>query len=194
MIWPEAGSERADRGFVLGIAGSPRKGGNSTILLEAVLDILADEFRAEQVCLADLDIQPCDGCHRCEESGLCRLEDDMPDLCGNLLKADAIILASPAYMGGLASRMHAFMERTWPLRKTGMAGKLGSYIVVGRRRPGMATGIMEGYFTRMQMITLPGVLGCAFERGGIGRDEESFIQTQQLADQFRRQLRLRGRR
>ena len=189
MVESKADVKDDDRGMVLGIAGSPRRAGNSATLLESVLGNLADEFRTEQVHLTDIEIQPCQGCHRCEGSGICWLEDEMVEFWQKLIRADALILASPAYMGGLASRMHAFMERTWPLRKGRLAGKLGSYVIVGRRRPGMATGIMEEYFTRMKMTKLPGVLGYAFEPGEIAEDEESYTQVQRLADQCRRQLR-----
>ena len=40
----------------------------------------------------------------------------MSMLYSKVREADAVLLASPAYMGGLASRMQVFMERTWPLR------------------------------------------------------------------------------
>jgi len=176
--------------LILGIAGSARKQGNSATLLAEVLDELQGEFRAELVFLTDLNIQPCDGCHYCETQGSCRIEDDMSKLYEKLLDADAVLLASPAYMGGLASRMQAFMERTWPLRKGAMAGKVGSYIVTGRRRIGMATGIMEEYFTRLGMTKLPGLLGYAFEPGQIKGDQEAMTQVGRLAADCRNHLNL----
>jgi len=179
---------RRDQRRVLGIAGSPRKHGNSAILLAKVLDELGGECRTETVFLVDCDIRPCEGCHYCESHGSCRIRDDMSDLHRRLLGADAVLLAAPAYMGGLASRMQAFMERTWPLRKGQMVGKVGSYVVAGRRRPGMATGVMEAYFTRLGMTKLPGVLGFAFEPGGITQDQEAVDQTRRLARDVRNHL------
>jgi len=181
---------KPDAGLILGIAGSARKQGNSAMLLARVLEKLEDEFRTELVFLADLNIRPCDGCHYCETRDSCRIEDDMSRLYPQLLEAEAILLASPAYMGGLASRMQAFMERTWPLRKGQLAGKVGSYIVAGRRRIGMATGVMEEYFTRLGMTKLPGVLGLAFDIGQIERDQEAFSHAERLATDCRNHLRL----
>ncbi len=178
----------SDAGVVLGIAGSARERGNSATLLTQVLDELRGEFRTELIFLADLDIQPCDGCHHCETKGSCRIEDDMSRLYPKLLDADAVLLASPAYMGGLASRMQAFMERTWPIRKGQMAGKVGSYIVVGRRRIGMATGVMEEYFTRLGMTKLPGILGFAFKPGQITGDQEAMNQARKLGADVRNYL------
>jgi multimeric flavodoxin WrbA len=176
--------------LILGIAASARKQGNSATLLTGVLNELREEFPTELVFLADLDIQPCQGCHYCEAESSCRIEDDMSRLYQKLLSADAVLLASPAYMGGLASRMQAFMERTWPLRKGAMAGKVGSYIVTGRRRIGMATGVMEAYFTRLGMTKLPGVLGYAFEPGRIRQDPEAMAQVTRLATDCRNHLKL----
>lgn len=187
---PKGGEVRAESGaaVVLGIAGSARKRGNSATLLTHVLDELPGKFRTELVFLADLNIQPCDGCHYCEKQSSCRIEDDMSRLYPKLLDADAVLLASPAYMGSLASRMHAFMERTWLLRKGQMAGKVGSYILAGRRRIGMATGVMEEYFTRLGMMKLPGVLGFAFEAGTIAEDQEAIAQARKLAAGVRKHL------
>ena len=181
---------KPDRSLVLGIAGSARKQGNSSALLVRVLDRLRGEFRVELVSLADLDIRPCDGCQYCETKGACRIQDEMLKLYPKLLEAGAVLLASPAYMGGIASRMQAFMERTWLLRKGRMAGKVGSYIVTGRKRIGMATGIMEEYFTRLGMAKLPGVLGLAFEAGQISEDQEAMDQADRLAADVRNHLRL----
>jgi len=176
--------------LVLGIAGSARKQGNSATLLTEVLNELHADFRTEIVFLADCRIQPCEGCHYCEVHGSCRIDDDMPRLWRKLLSAEAVVLAAPAYMGGLTSRMQAFMERTWPLRKGQMAGKIGSYVVVGRRRIGMATGVMEEYFTRLGMVKLPSVLGYAFGPGQIAQDQEAMSQTRRLAADIRKQLSL----
>ena len=172
---------RLNRSLILGIAASARKQGNSATLLVRVLDELRGEFRTEVVFLADLTIQPCDGCHSCETQGSCRIEDDMSRLYPRLLGADAILLASPVYMGGVTSRMQAFMERTWPIRKGQMAGKIGSYVLVGRRRIGMAPGVMEEYFTHLGMTKLPGVVGYAFEPGQIEQDREAVSWTRELA-------------
>jgi len=167
--------------LVLGIAGSAQKKGNSATLLRRVLDGLNGKCRTELVFLADIEIHPCAGCHYCQTKGTCRIEDGMAGLYPKLLEANAILLASPAYMGGIASRMQAFMERTWPLRKGQLAGKFASYIVTGRRRIGMATGVMEEYFTRLGVTKLPGVLGFAFKPGEIEQDPEAMAQAERLA-------------
>jgi hypothetical protein len=71
-----------------------------------------------------------------------------------------------------------------------MVGKIGSCIVIGRRRIGVATAAMEDYFTRLGMIKIPGVQGYAFEPGEIQQDEEAISQTLRLAWDIRRCLAL----
>jgi multimeric flavodoxin WrbA len=170
---------------ILGIASSARKRGNSAILLAEALDHLRADFETEMVFLTDHRIEPCEGCHYCEGHGSCRIDDDMRRLSERLSGADAILLASPSYMGGVTSRLRAFMERTWPLRKGQMSGKIGSYIVTGRRRIGVASAAMAEYFVRLGMIEVPGVLGYAFEPGEIVQDEEAMSETRRLAEDIR---------
>jgi len=179
--------------LVLGMIGSARKKGNSAFLLQEVLRHLQDDFETETIFLSDHDIRPCDGCHYCEENGCCRIDDDMQALCGKMENAGAIILSTPSYMGGVSSRMRAFMERTWPLRKGRMTGKIGAYVVTGRRRIGVATVEVEEYFSRIGMISVPGVLGYAFEPGEVVRDKEAMSETLRLARDLRSCLSLTGR-
>jgi len=173
---------------VLGIVGSPRRDGNAAILLERTLARLPDSVQMEIVYLNDYRIEACEACHRCEEVGSCILDDGMQALYPKLLEADVILLASPVYMGGLTSRMRAFMERTWPLRKGQLAGKVGAGIVVGRRKPGAAIYAMEDFLSRFGLTRLTGVFGCAFHKGEIGDDAEALRDSDCLADGIRTRL------
>jgi len=164
----------------VGVVGSPRKNGNTAYLLEEVMKFLREKYETEIIFLKDYDIKPCEGCHYCEENKRCIIEDDMQELYPKLKKSDVIILSSPSYMGGVTSRLRAFMERTWHLRKGQLEGKIGTYIVVGRRKIGSTTDEIEEYLTRLKMTKNPGVLGYAFEKGDILKDEEALKEAQKL--------------
>jgi multimeric flavodoxin WrbA len=166
---------------VLGILGSPRRDGNCAWLLERLLGRLSGRCDTASIALRDVEIRPCEGCHRCENGSGCVLEDDMQALAEELRAADVLVLASPAYMGGVTSRMRAFMERTWPLRKGTLAGKIGSYIVVGRRKPGAAVYALEDYLGRVGTIRVPGVLGYGFRPGDVCDDAEAVRAVDALA-------------
>ncbi|MGI9952853.1 flavodoxin family protein [Moorellaceae bacterium AZ2] len=127
---------------ILGIAASPRRHGNSELLLDAAL-AGAGECGAEthKVVLAELRINPCRGCESCR-SGKCVQRDDMNILYSRLEAADAVILASPVYFYGLTAQAKAMIDRCqvfWnrsqaePLKNDG-ASRRGALIAVGATR------------------------------------------------------------
>ncbi|MEK7827970.1 MAG: flavodoxin family protein, partial [Thermodesulfobacteriota bacterium] len=81
---------------VLGLFGSPRKGGNTDLLLEEALKGAAAEGAAvEGIHLSDCRITPCRECLGCFKGGVCVIADEMQGIYPRLLEADIIILASP---------------------------------------------------------------------------------------------------
>ena len=89
---------------VLGLFGSPRRGGNTEILLEEALKGAEKEgAEIQRLYLRDLDITPCTECHGCDETGSCVILDDMQNIYPKLLEADLIILASPIFFYGVTA-------------------------------------------------------------------------------------------
>ena len=83
---------------VLGIYGSPRKDGNSDILMKEVLRGAADAgAEVAEVFARKLKISPCLGCDKCIELGHCWQQDDYPKIEAELDKADAIVFATPVH-------------------------------------------------------------------------------------------------
>jgi multimeric flavodoxin WrbA len=121
----------------LGIAGSPRKGGNSEILAAHCLKAIAEEgMEIELISLAGRDIRPCIACGACSQSETCPIDDDLLPLYNQMKKADAIIIAAPVYMGSLAGLAKCFMERAGYIDRNNrrvFTGKVGGPIVVARR-------------------------------------------------------------
>jgi multimeric flavodoxin WrbA len=101
---------------VLGLFGSPRRGGNTEILLEEVLQGAEKEgAEIEHLYLSDLDITPCTECHGCDETGSCVILDDMQKIYPKLLEADVIILASPIFFYGVTAWAKILIDRTQAL-------------------------------------------------------------------------------
>jgi multimeric flavodoxin WrbA len=97
---------------VLGIFGSPRRGGNTDLLLEEALKGAEKEGAgAERLHLIDFSITPCRECHGCDLTGECVILDDMEKIYPKLLEADVIILASPVFFYGLTAWAKAFVDR-----------------------------------------------------------------------------------
>ena len=97
---------------VLGIAGSPRRGGNTDLLLAEVMKGAAGRgAEVKTIVLNDLDITPCQHCDACLKKGECRIEDDMQMVYRELEEADRIVLASPVQFLGPSAQMKAMIDR-----------------------------------------------------------------------------------
>jgi multimeric flavodoxin WrbA len=124
---------------VLGIYGSPRKGGNSDLLLEKALEG-AKSAGAEVSSLraSDLDNRGCQECGGCDDTGECIVDDDMQKLYPQLDDADAIILATPIFFYAPPAQLKALIDRAqapWNRRrlakKTKYESGTGYLIAVG---------------------------------------------------------------
>ena len=101
---------------VLGIFGSPRRGGNTDLLLaEALRGAAAAGARTEEIRLCDWEIHPCRGCQACSRDGECILGDAMQEIYPRLQAADGIILASPIYFYGITAQAKALVDRSQAL-------------------------------------------------------------------------------
>ena len=97
---------------VLGIVGSPRKGGNTHVLVSELLGAAADAGAETcEVLLGGLTIRECDGCHACWAGKYCPKADDMDILYDQLAAADAIVFGTPVYWYGPTALMKAFLDR-----------------------------------------------------------------------------------
>ncbi|MFC1944315.1 flavodoxin family protein [Chloroflexota bacterium] len=97
---------------VLGILGSPRKKGNTELLLnEALKGAEGGGAAVERIETRKLKIAPCDESYRCMEAGECAVRDAMQEVYPKLLDADGIILAAPIFFYGLPSQTKALIDR-----------------------------------------------------------------------------------
>lgn len=97
---------------VLGIYGSPRRGGNTDVLLEEALKGAVEAgAQVERIRLCDFRITPCTECLGCFKAGNCVINDDMQDIYPRLLEADIVILASPIFFYGITGWAKAMVDR-----------------------------------------------------------------------------------
>ena len=99
---------------ILGIAGSKRKKGNTSILLQEALKAAQKEgAETELIFLGDYTIKDCLGCEGCNETYRCVINDDMQKYIPSFLDADGIILGSPTYFYNISADMKAFIDRCY---------------------------------------------------------------------------------
>jgi len=100
---------------ILGVAGSPRSGGNSDILLDYILeDAAGQEIPAHAVRLRDLSFDTCMGCERCRADKICtgRL-DGLSLLYPDIISARGLVLVSPVHNYNITALMKAFIDRLY---------------------------------------------------------------------------------
>lgn len=97
---------------VLIFLGSPRKKGNTDLLIEEIVAGVKEEGGIPEVIrLEGMDIHPCIGCGGCEKEGKCVVLDEMQDLYPKIDNADRIIIASPIYFYSVTAQTKAFIDR-----------------------------------------------------------------------------------
>ncbi len=97
---------------VLGIVGSPRRGGNTEIIVDEILKG-AEEAGAEveKIMLGDLAIAPCQACYICREKGKCVQTDDMEEILAKMKASAVWVLGTPVYWWGPSAQLKAFVDR-----------------------------------------------------------------------------------
>ena len=97
---------------ILGVVGSPRRMGNTHILVKRILDGAKEEGAlAEELFLRDLNISECDGCHVCWGGLECSKLDDMNSTYQKIIDSDIIIFGTPVYWYGPTALMKGFIDR-----------------------------------------------------------------------------------
>jgi len=94
----------------IGIVCSPRKDGNSEVLVREVL-IAAGDDAAKVLRPNEMKIRGCQACYACKEKGSCVLEDDMQELYREIKEADVVVFGTPVYMYGVASQFKVVLDR-----------------------------------------------------------------------------------
>lgn len=177
--------------YVLAINGSPRKGGNTHILLEnAVAPLAAKGWETEIVQIGGKKMKGCLACSKCFETkdNCCIIKNDMfNELFEKILRADAIILGTPTYFTDVSAELKGLIDRMGYVaiaNGRALAGKIGAAVVAVRR--GGATHAFDSInhlFLMSQMI-VPGSiywnLGYGLAPGDVKNDAEAMANMENL--------------
>ena len=100
---------------VLGIAGSPRKNGNSDVLLRQVLKgVRHENIECGAIQLRGIQFQGCIGCEKCRKDKICTgLKDGMSLIYSQIITSKALVLVSPTHNYNITSWMKAFIDRLY---------------------------------------------------------------------------------
>jgi len=145
---------------VLGISGTPRKGGNSEILLDAALQPFVDAgWDITKILLSENKIEPCTGCETCVKRGCCYIDDDMKAVYKAYETCDAIIISAPAYWRNVPAQLKALFDRTYAAKNIPLKGKLGGAISVGRGQgagQSIVLTVIHNFYLSAGCLCVPG--------------------------------------
>ncbi len=149
---------------ILGLSFSPRKDGNTVVLLNQALSGAREEGAdTELYSIAGKDIRPCDGCWGCRKAGECHIKDDMQEVYQKLLEADGIIFGTPVYFYNMTGPGKTVIDRTIALGGR-LANKVGGVVAVAGSF-GLVDAVKDLYFYMITRRMLPASFIAAYAGG-----------------------------
>ena len=168
---------------VLAVNGSPRKGGNTEMLLCRVLEQLeAADIETELVQIGGQVIRGCLACGKCAETqnATCVITNDpVNQIIQKMIEADGILLGSPTYFTDVTAEMKALIDRAGFVSYTNgglLKHKVGAAVVAVRR--GGATHVFDtlNHFFQINSMFLVGStywnMAYGLNPGEVAEDEE----------------------
>lgn len=152
---------------ILGLSFSPRRQGNTEILLGEALGGAKEEgAETELYSVAGKDIRPCDGCGTCRKDGVCHIKDDMQELYTKMLEADGIIYGTPVYFYNMTGIGKTVIDRTIAFQPHGrnLSNKVGGIIAVAGSL-GLIDAVKDLYFYIISRRMLPASFIAAYAGG-----------------------------
>ena len=106
---------------VIGIVGSPRRNGNTELIVDSIIEGVEEVgAQFQKIILKDMKIGPCRACNACTKTGSCVHQDDMSDLLNRMFDSDVWILGTPVYWWGPTAQFKAFLDRWYGVNDRGL--------------------------------------------------------------------------
>jgi len=178
---------------VLGISGSMRKNGNTSMLVNAILDrVRAAGIQTEYLSLAGMNIRPCTGCEACRDAKWCAVEDDdWAGVAQKMIDCEVLVLGAPTYYYDVNGQTKNLIDRTYSLfHDRRLSGRRAVAVAVCADRGGeRALETIEGFLNAHEFSYLGYVCGKGYAPGDIRKDERAMQNAARVADIIVRYLR-----
>ncbi len=138
---------------VLIINGSPRINGNTSIAVDEMTRVFAEEgVDVDVMQIGSHDIRGCIACGKCGELGKCVFDDDVNIAAEKFMEADGLVIASPVYYASANATLIALLDRLFYSTPFDKTMKVGASVVCARRGGCSATfDELNKYFTMSNM-------------------------------------------
>ena len=171
---------------VLLINGSPKKDGNTAVMLDEMIKIFnAEGIETELLQVGGKDIRGCIACGKCRQLGKCVFDDIVVEASEKLAAADGLVIGSPVYYGSANGSLVSLLDRLFYSNATDLRMKVGAAVAVARRGGITATfDQLNKYFTISGMPVASGQYwngGHGAAPGEVAEDGEGLQQMRTLA-------------
>jgi multimeric flavodoxin WrbA len=178
---------------VVGISTSPRKDGNTALLIKTVFTELEKHgIETELIQLAGQPVRGCQACNACRKNRdrRCVIGDDPVNACiEKLAAADGIILGSPTYFADVNAEMKALIDRVGYVSRANdnlLKHKVAAAVTAVRRGGGIHTfDTINHFFLINGMI----VVGATYwnmvygrEIGEVQKDDEGMANMRAIGE------------
>jgi multimeric flavodoxin WrbA len=171
------------------LVGSPRKGGNTETLADALIEgAKAAGAEVTKYSLRGKKIAPCLACDYCLSHDACVQRDDMADVYELLLNTDALVLATPIYFYNMSAQLKAVFDRLYnpvrerfPIRRTALLSVCADDDPAAFDPLRQTLAAIEGYlgWTRVGEVTVANM-----DKKGDIAGNEALIRARELGDKL----------
>jgi multimeric flavodoxin WrbA len=168
---------------VVAFNGSPRKEGNTYLLVQKVFEELQKEgIETEYVHVGGKVLRGCTACYKCRETKdrRCALPDDgLNGYIEKMESAQGIILASPVYYSNVTAETAALISRAGFVSTANgrfLKRKVGAAVVAVRRAGANVVYSNLNFFFGIQEMIVP---GSSYWNHGIGRDKGDVLKDEE---------------
>ena len=168
---------------VVAFNGSPRKEGNTSILIKQTFAALEREgIDTEMVQVGGEHLHGCIACYQCfaRKDKRCAVTDDRANACiEKMIEADGILIGSPTYFAALTPETKALIDRCGMVSRANgdmLKRKAGAAIVSVRRAGAINVfDTINHFFTIGQMI----IPASSYWNIGVGRNIGDVLQDEE---------------
>ncbi len=179
---------------VLVVVGSPRRGGNTDIVLGNMADVFEGRgFEVNKVYLNEIGMRGCQGCMSCKKTAeRCVQQDGMTPVYDLIQSSDPVLMGAPVYLWDVAGQFKLFVDRCFAFWERSYRGRIRPgktavlVTVLGQDNFKLGSSVSEKYvslfrsfgFSRVEPLVLPGVNS----RGAMLDREDHLAAARELAE------------